>query len=114
MKVKKNNREVTIIDQSEVVEETVKFYEDLYSNKDNNIKIDNIEDFLGENISNTCPKLTEQQKNGMEGLITLDELTKYLKKCRNNVSPGSTGFTGSLALSHLKVFDRSSVAITII
>ena len=30
----------------------------------------------------------------MEGLITMEELTKYLKKCRNNVSPGSTGFTG--------------------
>ena len=29
----------------------------------------------------------------MEGLLTTDELTKYLKKTRNNVSPGSSGFS---------------------
>ena len=29
----------------------------------------------------------------MEGNITLDEMLKYLKKCKNNVAPGSTGFT---------------------
>ena len=29
----------------------------------------------------------------MEGILTLDELTKYMKKAKNNVSPGSTGFT---------------------
>ena len=29
----------------------------------------------------------------MEGKITIDEMTKYIKKCKNNVAPGSTGFT---------------------
>ena len=29
----------------------------------------------------------------MEGLLTMDELTKYLKKVKNNVAPGSSGFT---------------------
>ena len=29
----------------------------------------------------------------MNGKFTVDEMSKYLKKCKNNVSPGSTGFT---------------------
>ena len=29
----------------------------------------------------------------MEGLLTLDELTMYLKKTKNNVAPGSSGFS---------------------
>ena len=29
----------------------------------------------------------------MEGLISIEEMTAYLKKARNNVAPGSTGFT---------------------
>ena len=29
----------------------------------------------------------------MSGHITIEEMTKYLKKSRNNVSPGSSGFT---------------------
>ena len=29
----------------------------------------------------------------MEGLLTVNELTRYLKKTKNNVSPGSSGFT---------------------
>ena len=29
----------------------------------------------------------------MEGIITPEELTKYLKRTKNNVSPGSSGFT---------------------
>ena len=29
----------------------------------------------------------------MEGRITVEEMTKYLKKSKNNVAPGSSGFT---------------------
>ena len=29
----------------------------------------------------------------MKGKISLEEMTKYLKKTKNNVSPGSSGFT---------------------
>ena len=29
----------------------------------------------------------------MEGKVTLEEMTNYLKKCKNNVAPGSSGFS---------------------
>ena len=39
------------------------------------------------------PKLAEVEKESMEGRITVEEMTKYLKKSKNNVAPGSSGFT---------------------
>ena len=42
----------------------------------------------------TLPKLSNQQSESMSGHISVDEMTKYLKKSKNNVSPGSSGFTG--------------------
>ena len=39
------------------------------------------------------PKLSNSQKTIMEGKISLNEMTKYFKKCKNNVAPGSSGFT---------------------
>ncbi len=86
--------EVMITNQEEIRNETVTFYKELYRDHDDEITIDKVEDFL-EDSTDTLPKLTEEQKAKMEGLITMDELTKYLKKCRNNVSPGSSGFTGN-------------------
>ena len=79
-------------EQKEIEEEVKNFYSDLYSNKDGNIRIENIEDFL-DNDTNSLPKLSEEVKNSMEGELTIEEAANYLKKCKNNASPGATGFT---------------------
>ena len=42
---------------------------------------------------NDIPKLTENQKQSLEGKISLPELTSALKRMKNNKSPGSDGFT---------------------
>ena len=94
LKIVRNNVETTINDQKEIEKETVEFYGNLYSNKDEKITINSIEGFLGRDLIQGCPKITEHQKAKMEGLITVEELTKYIKKCRNNAAPGTTGFTG--------------------
>ena len=52
-----------------------------------------IKDFLTQERSVTFPKLSEAEKASMENILTTEELTKYLKKTKNNVSPGSSGFT---------------------
>ena len=44
--------------------------------------------------------------------LTLNELTNYLKKTRNNVSPGSTGFTGDFYkfyYNSIKIFILNSI-----
>jgi hypothetical protein len=42
---------------------------------------------------NDIPKLNENQKQSLEGEISLPELTSALKRMKNNKSPGSDGFT---------------------
>ena len=79
--------------QTEVEDEARRFYRKLYSCHDNIITIDTIEEFLGP-ASASCPKLTPTETQSMEGELTMQELQKYLKKVRNNVSPGSSGYSG--------------------
>ena len=89
----KNGIEGSISDQKEVEKEIFSFYSELFNNKDDKLEIESIEDFLEPSTCHNIPKLSEAQKSSMGGKITLNEMTNYLKKCKNNVAPGSTGFT---------------------
>ena len=95
LKVLRNDVEVTITEQKEVEKETYCYYNDLFSNQDHNLNLDSIEQFLGPEASNSCPKISECEKEKMNesDVITCDELTKYLKRSKNNVAPGTTGYT---------------------
>ena len=82
-----------LTDQDKIESEITSFYKRLFTNNDTCVEIESIEEFLGEDICESIPKLTDNEKNKMKGHLTLTELTDYLKRCKNNVSPGSTGFT---------------------
>ena len=82
----------TLTKQKDIEGETKHFYQKLYSNNDHQIT-ETIDTFLGP-ASNTLPKVTPSQAANMTGHISLDEMTRYLKKTKNNVSPGISGFTG--------------------
>ena len=86
-----DGEEVLINEQKKVEAEIHKYYRTLFSNKDHP-EANSIQSFLGAS-SQTFPRLSESQKSSMEGKISLPEMTKYLKKCKNNVAPGSSGFT---------------------
>ena len=86
-------REKTVDDQKGVEKEITNFYEELYENKDEYIEINSIEEFIGQGNLENNSKLTEGEKQSMEGKIRVNEMTSYLKKTKNNVSPGSSGFT---------------------
>lgn len=93
LKILQGDLEIEINTQDEIEKEILRFYRDLYSNKDS-FGIDcSIVEFLGP-TANSIPKLTDAQKMTMEGAITQEEIAKYLKQLRNNKSPGSSGFTG--------------------
>ena len=47
------------------------------------------------NKQNTL-KLSENQKESLEGEITYQEASTFLKNMKNNKSPGSDGFTAEL------------------
>ena len=76
------------IDDSEIIQETKHFYENLYAFRPTqNINIEKQLNF------NDIPKLNEQQSESLEGLITIEEMLVSLKNMKNNKSPGSDGFT---------------------
>lgn len=80
---------VVVDDQTEILKQTKQFYEKLYK-KQNCLKKVNLSTEIP---YNDIPKLTENQKQSLEGEISLPELTSALKRMKNNKSPGSDGFT---------------------
>ena len=86
--LEEENRE--LLKQSDIENEAYRYYKDLFSKKKDSPNP--IEDFL-DDCATSLPKISDGQKSSMEGLITETELTSYLKKSKNNVSPGSSGFT---------------------
>ena len=78
--------------QDEIENEAKKFYCNLYANHDNLIT-ESIQSFLGPS-SNSLPKLFNPEAEKINGYLTVEEMTRYLKKTKNNASPGSSGFTG--------------------
>ena len=44
---------------------------------------------------NKTASVDQDDKQKMEGHLTMEEITTYIKQLKNNKSPGSTGFTGN-------------------
>ena len=106
----------TLTKQKDIEGETKHFYQKLYSNNDHQIT-ENIDTFLGP-ASNTLPKVTPSQAANMTGHISLDEMTRYLKKTKNNVSLAFlvspvifTNFSGMI--SNILLFVQSITALTL-
>ena len=84
---KLNTKDGKVIeDTQEMLNETKGFYENLYSEKEV-IDVD-LEDYV-----NSLPKLSDEEAENLEGLITLDEASCALKNMTNGKSPGTDGMT---------------------
>jgi hypothetical protein len=78
-----NSNTRTLTEQDDIKNEIVNFYKDLYKIKPRtNIIVDNFYD--------NCPKLTDKQAESLDKELTLDELRKALKTCKDS-SPGPDG-----------------------
>jgi hypothetical protein len=75
-----------LYDDKEILQETMNFYEKLYSRQP-------VEDVNLSTLVNDTVKLNEEEKESLEGLITLAEAHAALRNMKNNKSPGSDGFT---------------------
>ena len=74
---------------AKVLEKISTYYQDLYSTKSSHTT-GKIKKFLGKL---SLKKLTPQQANHLERPITLDEVTKVLKKTKKKSAPGLDGYT---------------------
>ena len=93
LNIEKDGKTVAITKQDEIESAVLDNYSDLFENKDNQSQNNTIKNFLGDESYNSCPKLSQTQKNRMEGEINIEELTRCLKKSKNNVAPGTSGFS---------------------
>ena len=83
--LEKENGDI-IYEQKEIMEETKIFYQNLYEKRD----VDTI-DLV--NFVHNQTKLSDDEKNVLEGKITFEEAGAALKEMKNNKSPGNSGFT---------------------
>ena len=87
--IEKENGEM-ITNQKEILNETCKYYENLYASKENsqndidlNVHMQNI----------NIPKLNGDEASNLEGMLTLKEAGQTLKNMKNNKSTGTSGFS---------------------
>ena len=79
----------TVESQENILNETMKFYSNLYKEKEINAELD-----LNEILDQyNPPKLSHEESLKLEGNITLQETLTVLKAMKRNKSPGSDGFS---------------------
>lgn len=81
----------TITDQKEILKETSKYYETLYSSKDNSLNDVDLNIYMQN--THTMPTLNDEESLELEGMLTLKEAGHALKNMKNNKSPGTSGFS---------------------
>ena len=99
-----------LTEQKAIENEIFEYYKNLFAEKPTISK--NIEEFLTPAAADSCPKLSDTQKQKMERKITPEELLIYLKKTKNNVSPGSSGFSNEFFKffwNDLKIFISKAI-----
>ena len=84
-------KQEVITEQKDIENDIFKYYQQLFEEK--SVKDIDVEEFLSPEIADLCPRICDEQKEKMEGALTTNELTKYLKKTKNKTAPGSSGFT---------------------
>ena len=89
-----NGEEIEVNDQSGIDKELYRFYQNLYRSQESNLETLTIGEFL-KNSNPSAPKLTEEKASKLDGLLSLNEATQYIKNCRGDASPGSSGFSGT-------------------
>ena len=68
----------------------VRKWKKLYKHK----KVEQTKEEILERIQNDIKKIFEAEKDALENPIKMNELSDCLRKKRNNVSPGVSGFSG--------------------
>ena len=91
-KVRKGVTPVLLEDQDEIQKEFTHFYQQLYKERETYSTHNDIYKFVPKDKIKVIP---DEIRAASETDISETEVAKYLKNTRNNVSPGSTGFTGN-------------------
>ena len=86
--------------QEEILKETTNFYQRLYTSETTD---DLAQDYLLNNLTQT---LTDEDRDTVEGEITLDELFTAIKSFANDKSPGCDGLTADFYQTFFNVIGK--------
>ncbi|MCP3679804.1 MAG: reverse transcriptase family protein, partial [Gammaproteobacteria bacterium] len=82
-----------IKDQAAIEGKITSFYSNLYSRRDSEASAARLEQFIKN--SPLIKKLSQEQREKLDMKISEAEVSNYLRGMRNNVAPGSSGYTGN-------------------
>ena len=91
--------------QEEILKETTNFYQNLYTSETTD---DLAQDYLLNNLTET---LTDEDRDTVEGEITLDELFTAIKSFANSKSPGCDGLTAEFYQTFFNVIGTDLVEV---
>ena len=91
-----NDKNESVTNQEEILNEIKLFYQVLYQNNDDKLKEVSLSTLLNDNM---VPKLSDEQKQLLETPISSSEVLKSLKNLKDNKSPGTTGFPADFSNS---------------
>ena len=91
--------------QDEILKETTNFYKRLYKSEKTDILA---QDVLLNNIKKT---LTDDDRDSIEGEITLDEIFNAIKSFANEKSPGCDGLTAEFYQTFISVIGNDLVDV---
>ena len=77
----RNDKNKIITDQKQILNALHNYYERLFENRDAELEHKNIEDLLQ---TEEIPKLTDLQKESIEGELRITEIGDALKKMKNH------------------------------
>ena len=86
--------------QEEILKETTNFYQRLYTSETTD---DLAQEYLLNNLTQT---LTDEDRDTVEGEITLDELFTAIKSFANDKSPGCDGLTADFYQTFFNVIGK--------
>ena len=88
-----NEEEQEIDNPDTILEYEEQFYKNLYSNNNTTDNQAQQEEAAKIFQDETLPKISEENKQNCENILTIEEIGKALKQLDNGKSPGSDGFT---------------------
>ena len=91
--------------QEEILKETTNFYQRLYTSETTD---DLAQDYLLNNLTQT---LTDEERDTVEGEITLDELFTAIKSFANDKSPGCDGLTAEVYQTFFNVIGKDLIEV---
>ena len=85
-----------ITGQKKFQDETARFWEKMFADEGIKTTEKDIWEYLGEKAVQEARKITDKEREEMDGEITLEDIEDTITGLKNDKAPGVTGFTNEI------------------